>query len=115
MTSALGQEQLDIALRNQVFYEGDEPRLHDLIIFGCLSEDTGGSLTFAITFAAIVRQIEASGEENPCVQALLEPAIAALSKPNPTEEEMLAVFAFFFGLISCGFEATAPSPGTPEG
>jgi len=115
IATQLGPEQLAVAMQASIFVELDEPRLHDVIIFGCLSEDAGGALTFAIAFAAIVRQVEASGEENPCVQELLEPAIAALSKPNPTEEEMLAVFAFFFGLISCGLESAAPPPGTPEG
>ena len=115
ITDQLGEEQLAVALQNSVFVELDEPRLHDVIIFGCLSEDTGFSLTFAIAFAAIVRQVEASGEENPCVQELLEPAVAALSKPNPTEEDMLAVFAALFGLVACGLEMTDPPPGTPGG
>ena len=111
----LGEEGLAVALQSSVLHEESEPRLQDVIIFSCLSEDTGGALTFAIAFAAIVRQVEASGEENACVQELLEPAVAALSNPNPTEEEMLAVFGFFFGLISCGLEATAPEMGVPGG
>lgn len=115
IATQLGQEQLAVAMQASIFVEPDEPRLHDVIIFGCLSVDTGGALTFAITFAAIVRQVEASGEENSCVQELLEPAVAALSKPNPTEEEMLAVFAFFFGLISCGLESTSPPTGSSGG
>ncbi len=118
MVAALGQERLAIALQNSVFREADpsgEPRLEDIVIFSCLSTDTTGALTFAIAFAAVVRQVEASGQENPCVQELLEPAIAALSKPNPTEEELMAVFAFFFGLASCGLESTSSPSGSSGG
>ena len=118
MTAHLGQERLALALQNSVFHEvdpGGDPRLEDVIILSCLSTDTAGALTFAITFASVVRQVEASGEENACVQELLEPAIAALSKPNPTEEELMAVFAFFFGLISCGLEMTDPPAGSSGG
>ena len=68
-----------------------------------------------MTFAQIVRQMEASGEENACVQELLEPAVAALSNPSPTEQERLAVAAFFFGLVGCGLEAAEPPPGVPGG
>ena len=46
--------------------------------------------------------METSGEGNPCVQELLGPAVAALSNPNATKEDLLAVFAFFFGLGACG-------------
>lgn len=111
IAAALGEEGLAAASQSSVFHADDEPRLQDVLIFGCLSEDTGGALTFAITFAAIVRQVDASGKENACVQELLQPAVAALSKPSPTEDDMLAVFAFFFGLIDCGLEATAPGTG----
>ena len=114
IATALGEDGLAAALQSPVLHEG-EPRMQDIHIFGCLTEDTGGALTFAIAFAAIVRQVEASGEDNACVQELLEPAVAALSNPNPTEEEMLAVFGFFFGLISCGLESTAPEMGVPGG
>ncbi len=114
MSAALGDERLAMALQNSVFHEGD-PRLEDMTILACLSEDTGGALTFAITFAAFVRQVEASGEENPCVQELLEPAVEALSKPNPTEDELLAVFEFFFGLVSCGLDMTDTPAGSSGG
>lgn len=110
IATALGEDGLAVALQSSVLHDG-EPRLQDIHIFGCLTEDTGGALTFAIAFAAIVRQVEASGEENACVQELLEPAVAALSNPAATEEDLLAVFAFFFGLIDCGLEATAPGNG----
>ena len=113
IATALGEDGLRAAMESSVLYEG-EPRLQDILIFGCLSEDTGFALTFAMAFASIVRQIEASGEENACVQELLEPAVAALSNPNPTDEEMLAVFAFFFGLASCEFEPAGPATG-PQG
>ncbi len=114
MTAALGEEGFAEAGRSEVFHDG-EARLQDIFIFACLSDDTAGALTFAIAFAGIVRQVEASGEENPCVQALLEPAVEALSTPSPTEDQMLAVFAFFFGLASCGLESTGPPSGTPGG
>ena len=114
IAAALGEEGLAAALQSSVLHEGD-PRAQDLVIFGCLSEDTGGALTFAITFAAIVRQIEASGEENICVQELLDPAVAALSNPSATEEDLLAVFAFLFGLVSCGFEGASPGTTSPGG
>ena len=94
---------------------GDEPRLQDVVIFSCLSEDTGPALTFAIAFAGIVRGIEASGEENACVQELLEPAVAALSNPSATEEDLLAVARFFFGLIACGLEAGVSGTSAPGG
>lgn len=115
IATALGEEGLAAALQSSVLHEGDEPRPQDVVIFSCISDETGFALTFAIAFAAIVRQVEASGEENACVQELLEPAIAALSNPNPTEEEMLAVFGFFFGLIDCGFDGTAPETGVSGG
>lgn len=115
IATALGEEGLVAALESSVFYAGEEPRLQDIHIFGCLSEDTGGYLTFAITFAAIVRQVEASGEANSCVQELLDPAVAALSNPNATEEELLAVFAFFFGLVGCGLDAAGPGGAPPSG
>ncbi|MCZ0953184.1 MAG: hypothetical protein OXL37_15400 [Chloroflexota bacterium] len=112
IAAALGEEGLAAASQSSVFHEGDEPRLQDVFIFGCLADDTSGALTFAIAFAAIVRQVDASGEENTCVQELLEPAVAALSKPSPTEDDVLAVFALFFGLISCGLEV-APTGTAP--
>jgi len=114
IATALGEDGLRAAMESSVLYEG-EPRLQDILIFGCLSEDTGFALTFAMAFASIVRQIEASGEENACVQELLEPAVAALSNPNPTDEEMLAVFAFFFGLVDCGLDVAGPEMGVPGG
>ncbi len=116
ITAQLGEEGYATASGSSVFYDGDgEPRLQDIIILGCLSEDTAGALVFAMTFAQIVRQMEASGEENACVQELLEPAVAALSNPSPTEQERLAVAAFFFGLVGCGLEAAEPPPGVPGG
>lgn len=115
IAAALGEEGLTAASQSSIFHEGDDPRLQDVFIFGCLSDDTGGALTFAMTFAAIVRQVEASGEENPCVQELLEPAVAALSNPSATEEDLLAVARFFFGLIACGLEAAASGTSAPGG
>ena len=113
--AVLGEEGLATALQNSVFPEGDEPRLEDVLLLGCLSTDTAGTLTLAITFAAIVHQMEASGEPNACVLALLEPAVAALSNPSATEEDLLAVARFFFGLIACGLEAAGPGAGAPGG
>ena len=107
MTSALGEDGLSTALNSAIFHD-DGPRLQDALILGCLSNDNAGALTFAIAFAGLVRQVAATGEENSCFQELLEPALAALSKPSPTEQELLAVFAFFFGLESCGIAPTAP-------
>ena len=115
IAAALGEEGLAAAAQSSIFREGDEPRLQDVVIFSCLSEDTGPALTFAIAFAGIVRQVAASGEENACFQALLEPAVAALSNPSATEEDTLAVFAFFFGLASCGLETTGPETGVEGG
>lgn len=114
ITAQLGEEGYTIASGSPVFHDG-EPRLQDIIIVGCLSEDTGGALTFAMMFAQFVRHMEASGEENACVQELLEPAVAALSNPAPTEQESLAVAAFFFGLVVCGLEAAEPPPGESGG
>ena len=115
ITDQLGAARLPDPAASSVFHEGDEPRLQDIIILGCLSSDTGGALTFAMTFAQIVRQMEASGEENACVQEVLEPAVAALSNPSPTEGESLAILAFFFGLVACGLEAVDVPPGAPGG
>ncbi len=115
IAAALGAEGLAAASQSSIFHDGDEPRLQDVVIFSCLSEDTGPALTFAIAFAGIVRQVAASGEENACFQALLEPAVAALSNPSATEEDTLAVFAFFFGLASCGLETTGPETGVEGG
>ena len=114
IANALGEEGLAAALRSSVLHEG-EARLQHVIIFGCLSEDTGGALVTAITFASIVRGMEASGEENACVQELLEPAVAALSDPSATEEDLMAVARFFFGLIACGLDATSPGAAPPGG
>ena len=114
IAAQLGEEGYATASGSSVFYDG-EPRLQDIIILGCLSEDTAGALVFAMTFAQIVRQMEASGEENACVQELLEPAVAALSNPSPTEEDSLAVAAFFFGLVACGLEAADLPPGALGG
>ncbi len=113
IADALGEEGLANASQSSIFQEVAEgkPRLQDALIFSCLSEDTVPNLVLAMVFASIVRLVEASGEENACVQELLEPAIAALSNPAATEEDLLAVAAFFFGLISCGLE----SVGTPTG
>ena len=110
--AALGEERLAVALQNTVFHEGD-PRLDDVILISCLSNDTGIALSFAIGFADIVRRVEASGKENTCIQELLEPAVAALSKHSPTGEEIWSVFALFFGLVSCGLTPTDPPPGLP--
>ena len=117
ISGLLDEEQLAQALQNPVFPDVEmdaEPRLEDVIILSCLSTDTGGALTFAITFAGIVRGMEASGEDNACVRALLEPAVKALSTPSPTEEETLAVARFFFGLVECGFESTSSAAGSPS-
>ena len=117
IAAALGEAGLAAASQSSVFHdvEEGEPRLQDVLIFGCLSEDTAGSLTFAITFASVVRGVDQSSEQYACVQELLEPAIAALSKPFPTEDELLAVAAFFFGLISCGLESTDSANGAVGG
>ena len=117
IADALGEEGLANASQSSIFHEVEEgePRPQDVLIFGCLSGDTVPNLTFAMAFASIVRQVEASGEENACVQKLLEPAVAALSNPAATEEDLLAVAAFFFGLISCGLEAATPEPVAPGG
>lgn len=121
ISSALDEEQLAMALQNPVPLDAEmnaendaEPRLEDVIIVNCLSTDTGGALTFAMTFASIVRAMEASGEDNACVRALLEPAVEALSTPHPSEEQMLAVAQFFFGLVDCAFESAAPAAGAPS-
>ena len=114
MIAALGEEGLEVALQGSVFREG-EPRLQDVVILSCLSDDTATALVFAMALANIVRQVAASGEENPCIQELLEPAVAALSNPHATEEELWSVIALFFGLSVCGLEATSPSPGLPGG
>lgn len=121
ISAALDEEQLAQALRNTVFPDVEmngendaEPRLEDLIILSCLSTDTGGSLIFAMAFASIVRAMEASGEDNACVRALLEPAVDALSTPSPSEEQTLAIARFFFGLADCGFETSTPAPGAPS-
>ena len=115
VVAALGEEGLATAWQNSVFHDDDdEPRLADVLILSCLSTDTAGALTFAIAFATIVHQVEASGEPNACVQALLEPAVAALSDPDATEEDLLAVFRLLFGLASCGLETTSPGAGTPQ-
>ncbi len=115
IAAALGEEGMAAASQSSFFHDDDEPRLQDIFIFGCLSEDTAGALFSAITFASIVRGIEASGEENACVLALLEPAVAALSNPSATEEDLLAVARFFYGLIACGLEAAGPGAGAPGG
>lgn len=118
ISAALDDEQLAQALQNPIFPDVEmggendaEPRLEDVIILSCLSPDNAGALTFAMTFAGIVRAVEASGEDNACFQALLEPALEALSTPSPTEEQTLAIFGFFFGLLECGIEAAAPTSG----
>ena len=115
IAAALGAEGLAAASQSSIFHDGDEPRLQDILIIGCLSEDTAGSLIFAMNFAQIVRGIEASGEENACVQELLEPAVAALSNPSATEEDLLAVARFFFGLIACGLESGVSGTSAPGG
>ena len=115
IAAALGKEGLAAAAQSSFFHDDDEPRLQDIFIFSCLSEDTAGALFSAVTFASIVRGIEASGEDNACVLALLEPAVAALSNPSATEEDLLAVARFFFGLIACGLEAAGPGAGAPGG
>ncbi len=112
IATAFGEEGLATALQSPVLYEGDEPRMQDILIFSCLSEDTGFALTFAIAFAAIVREADAIGEENACVQELLQSVVSVLSKPFPTEEDLSAVL---FGLIACGLEAAAPELGVPGG
>ena len=121
ISAALDEEQLAQALQNSIFPDVEtngenepEPRLEDVIILSCLSTDTGGALTLAITFAGIVHAMEASGEDNACVRALLEPAVEALSTPSPTEEQTLAIARFFFGLADCGLEPTSPAPGAPS-
>ncbi len=111
IAAALGEEGLAAASQSSILYEG-EPRLQDIYIFGCLSEDTGFALTFAIAFAAIVREADAIGEENPCVQELLQLVVSVLSKPFPTEEDLSATL---FGLIACGLEAAEPQLGVPGG
>ena len=115
ISAALGEEGLAVALQSSVFHEveEDEPRLQDVLIFGCLSEDTVPALTFAMAFAGIVRGVDPSSDQYACVQELLGPAIAALSKPSPTEDEMLAVFGFFFGVASCGVDVVTPETDAP--
>lgn len=115
IAAALGEERLAIASQSSVLHEEGEPRLQDVLILGCLSNDTAGSLTFAMAFAGIVRGVDPSSDQYACVQELLEPAVAALSNPSPTEDEMLAVFGFFFGLASCGLEAAASGASAPGG
>ena len=114
IATALGEERLAVALQSSVFHDG-EPRYEDAFIFGCLSEDTTGSLVSALLFAETIRHLEPGSEEYACVQALLEPAVAALSNPYATEEELLAVARFIFGLISCGLEAANPTTGAAGG
>ena len=115
IATALGEERLAAASQSSIFHEDDEPRLQDVLILSCLSEYTGGPLTLAILFASIVRGIEASGEEDTCVQDLLEPAVAALSDPYATDEELLAVARFIFGLVACGLEAGVSGTNAPVG
>ncbi|MCY4557539.1 MAG: hypothetical protein OXF79_14395 [Chloroflexi bacterium] len=110
--AVLGEEGLATALQNSVFHEGDEPRLEDVLIYSCLSDDTAPILTFALAFAGALRQAD-PGEQYACVQKALQPAVAALSKPFPTEEDLIAVFASFFALASCGLESTDTSSGAP--
>ncbi len=114
IATALGEEGLTVALQSSVFHEVEEgePRLQDVLIFGCLSHDTAGALTFAIAFAAIVHEAYAIGEENACVQELLELFVSVLSKPFLTEEDLSAAL---FGLIACALEAAAPESGVPGG
>lgn len=114
ITAALGEEGLAAALQSEILHDG-EARLSDILIFGCLSNDSAFALSFAIAFAALVHHVAATGEENSCFQELLEPAVAALSKPSPTEEELLPVFAFFFGLESCGLASAEPPSDAPGG
>lgn len=111
IAAALGEEGLANASQSSVFHEG-EPRLQDVLIFGCLSHDTAGALTFAIAFAAVVHEADAIGEENACVQELLELIVSVLSKPFPTEEDLSAVL---FGLIACALESAVPESGVPGG
>ncbi len=112
IADALGEEGLAVALQSSVFHEG-EARLQDVLILGCLSNDTAGSLVFAMAFAGIVRGVDPSSDQYACVQELLGPAIAALSNPSPTEDEMLAVFGFFFGVASCGVDVVTPETYSP--
>ena len=114
VVAALGEEGLAIALQNSVIREGDEPRLEDVLIFSCLSDDSVPTLTFALAFAGALHQAD-PGEQYACVQKALQPAVAALSKPFPTEEDLIAVFASLFALGSCGLESTDPPSGAPEG
>lgn len=116
IAAALGEEGLAIASQSSVFYEVEEgePRLQDVFIFSCLSEDTAPALIFATAFAGALHQAD-PGEQYACVQKALQPAVAALSKPSPTEEDIIAVFAAFFGLASCGLESTDLPSGAPEG
>ena len=114
VVAALGEEGLATALQNSVFHESDEPRLEDVLIFSCLSDDTAPILTFALAFADALRQAD-PGEQYACVQKALQPAVAALSKPFPTEEDLIAVFASFFALASCGLEAGASGTSAPGG
>lgn len=104
IAAELGEDGLANASQSSVFHEG-EPRRQDVLIFGCLSHDTGGALTFAIAFAAVVHEAEAIGEKNPCVQELLELVVSVLSKPFPTEADLSAAL---FGLIACVLEAAEP-------
>lgn len=111
IAAVLGEEGLANASQSSVFHEG-EPRLQDVLIFGCLSHDTAGALTFAIAFSAVVHEADAIGEENACVQELLELIVSILSKPFPTEEDLSAVL---FGLIACALEAAGPESSVPGG
>lgn len=113
MVATLGEGGLAEALTGRVFREG-EPRARDVIMLSCLSDDMATALAFAIAFGDIVRRVDASGEENPCVQELLRPAVAALSNPSPTDEERWSVIALFFGLESCGLKSPEPPPGVVE-
>lgn len=110
ITTALGKEELAAVLQTSVFPDG-EPEQEEAVILGnllesgCLSEETAGFLISAIIFTSIVREVEASGEDTPCLQELLDLVFAALSKPSPTEEDLTAAI---FGLIACSLEAAAP-------
>ncbi len=117
IAAALGEEELAAVLQTSVFPDG-EPRQEEALILdrllesGCLSEETAGPLIPAIIFALIVREVDASDEETPCLQELLDLVFAALSKPSPTEEDLSAAL---FGLIACGLEAAAPEMSLPGG
>ena len=117
IAAALGEEGLATVLQTEVFPDG-APQPEDGLILsrlagsGCLADDTAPALIFAIAFAGIVRQADAIGDENVCVQELLELILAVLSKTSPTEEDLSAAL---FGLIACGLEAAAPEPVAPGG